>query len=196
MKVAIETGNTEEIFKNLNADIADFESHMDELEGKGIDTEQFKKLWEELKNVSHQAEVANANIAQTPKFLRTTGAAGRVMAVGMQYVANGVKLVTASIKGLLKSTVILAVVQAAFEAITWIVEKLADAFSALKGPGSMEVDDRLDMVGDAAERASQKIKDYADECDRAAKQGLITELDAEKLKFKSVEKAAIEAAPV
>ena len=194
VKVAIETGNTEEIFKNLNADIADFEGHMDELEGKGIDTEQFKKLWEEMKNVSQQAQVANANIAQTPKILRTTGVAGQYMARGMQYAANGVKIVTASIKGLLKSTVILAVVQAAFEAITWIVEKLADAFSALKGPGSMEVDDRLDMVGDAAERASQKIKDYADECDRAAKQGLITELDAEKLKLKEVEKAAIEAA--
>lgn len=193
-KVSIETGNTEEIFKNLNADIADFESHMDELEGKGIDTEQFKNLWEELKNVSHQAEVANANIAQTPKLLRTTGAAGQVMAKGMQLAANGAKIVTASIKGLLKSTIILGVVQAAFEAITWIVEKLADAFSALKGPGSMEVDDRLDMVGDAADRASKKIKDYADECDRLVKQGLMTELDAEKNKFKEVEKAAIEAA--
>lgn len=193
-KVSIETGNTEEIFKNLNADIADFESHMDELEGKGIDTEQFKKLWEELKNVSQQAQVANANIAQTPKILRTTGVAGQYMAKGMQLAANGVKIVTTTIKGLLKSTVILAVVQAAFEAITWIVEKLADVFKALKGPGSMEVDDRLDMIGDAADRASQKIKDYADECDRLVKQGLMTELDAEKNKFKEVEKAAIEAA--
>lgn len=193
-KVDVETGNTEEIFKNLNYDIMEFEGRMDELEGKGIDTEQFKKLWEELKNASQQAQVANANIAQTPKILRTTGAAGKAMAVGMQYVANTVKLVTASIKGMLKSTVILLVVQAAFEALTWVVEKLADAFKALKGPGSMEVDDRLDMIGDAADRASQKIKDYADACDRAAKQGLITELDAEKLKLKEVEKAAIDAA--
>ena len=193
-KVALETGDTEQLFENLNNDIADFESHMDELEGKGIDTEHFKKLWDELKNVSQQAQVANANIAQTPKILRTTGAAGKVMAVGMQLAANGAKIATASIKGLLKSTVILGVVQAAFEAITWVVEKLADAFSALKGPGSMEVDDRLEMIGDAADRASQKIKDYADECDRLVKQGLITELDAEKLKLKEVEKAAIEAA--
>ena len=194
VKVAIETGNTEEIFKNLNADIADFESHMDELEGKGIDTEQFKKLWEELKNVSQNAQVANANIAQTPKFLRTTGLAGRALTGIMQGVSVALKGVAVSIKTLAKSTIILAVVQAAFEALTWVVEKLADAFSALKGPGSMEVDDRLDMVGDAADRASQKIKDYADECDRLVKQGLITELDAEKLKLKEVEKAAIEAA--
>ena len=194
VKVALQTGDTEQLFENLNNDMEQFEGHMDELEGKGIDTEQFKKLWEELKNVSQQAQVANANIAQTPKILRTTGVAGQYMARGMQLAANGVKIVAASIKGLLKSTVILLVVQAAFEALTWIVEKLADAFSALKGPGSMEVDDRLDMVGDAAERASQKIKDYADACDRAAKQGLITELDAEKLKLKEVEKAAIDAA--
>ena len=193
-KVAIETGDTEEIFKNLNADIADFESHMDELEGKGIDTEQFKNLWEEMKNVSQQAQVANGNIAQTPKILRTTGIAGRALTGIMQGVSVSIKGVAASIKTLLKSTVILAVVQLAFEALTWVVEKLADAFSALKGPGSMEVDDRLDMIGEAADRASQKIKDYADACDRAAKQGLITELDAEKLKLKEVEKAAIEAA--
>lgn len=193
-KVDIQTGNTEEIFKNLNYDIMEFETRMDELEGKGIDTEQFKKLWEELKNASQQAQVANANIAQTPKILRTTGAAGQVMAKGMQLAANGVKLVAASIKTLLKSTVVLLVVQLAFEALTWVIEKLADAFKALKGPGSMEVEDRLDMIGDAADRASQKIKDYADACDRAAKQGLITELDAEILKLKSVEKAAIDAA--
>lgn len=193
-KISIETGNTEEIFKNLNADIADFESHLDELEGNGIDTEQFKKLWEELKNVAQQAQIANANIAQTPKLLRTTGAAGQAMARLMQLAASGVRFLVASLKTLLKSTVILAAVQAAFEALTWVVEKLADAFMALKGPGSMEVEDRLDMIGDAADRASQKIKDYADACDMAVKQGLITELDAEILKLNEVEKAAIEAA--
>ena len=193
-KVALETGDTEQLFENLNNDIADFESHMDELEGKGIDTEQFKKLWEEMKNVSQQAQVANANIAQTPKFLRKTGIVGKGLAGIMQLVSVSLKGVTASIKGLLKSTVILAVVQAAFEALTWVVEKLADGFMALKGPGSMEVDDRLDMIGEAADRASQKIKDYADECDRLVKQGRMTELDAEKLKLKEVEKAAIEAA--
>lgn len=200
-KVSIETGNTEEIFKNLNADIADFESHLDELEGKGIDTEQFKKLWEELKNVSQQAQVANENIAQTPKYLRTAGAAGQVMARGMQYAAVALKVVSVTIKSMLKSIIILEAMQIAFEIITWVVEKLAFAFSkltdaikAIKGPGSMGLEERFEMIGDAAERASKKIDDYAEACDMAAKQGLITELDAEILKLKEVEKAAIEAA--
>lgn len=193
-KVDIQTGNTEEIFKNLKYDIMEFEGHLDELEGKGIDTEQFKKLWQELKTVAQQAEVANANIAQTPKILRTTGVAGQYMAKGMQVAANGVKLVTASIKGLLKATVILAVVQLAFEALTWVVEKLTDAFQALKGPGSLDVDDRLDMIGDAADRAKDKLNKYIDSVERAAKTGFITELDAEVLALKAVEKSAMDAA--
>lgn len=193
-KVDIQTGNTEEIFKNLKYDIMEFEGHLDELEGKGIDTEQFKKLWQELKTVAQQAEVANANIAQTPKILRTTGVAGQYMAKGMQVAANGVKLVTTSIKGLLKATIIMAVLQLAFEALTWVVEKLADAFQALKGPGSMEVDDRLDMIGDAADRAKDKLDKYIDSVERAAKTGFITELDAEILKLKEVEKSAMDAA--
>lgn len=193
-KVDIQTGNTEEIFKNLKYDIMEFEGHLDELEGKGIDTEQFNKLWQELKTVAQQAEVANANIAQTPKLLRNTGVAGQVMARLMQGAAVAIKSVTVAIKGMLKATVILAVVQAAFEALTWAVEKLADAFKALKGPGSMELEDRLDMIGDAAERAKKKIDDYADACDRAVKQGLITELDAEKLKFEKIKSAAMDAA--
>ena len=45
----------------------------------------------------------------------------------MQIVSVSIKGVAVSIKTLLKSTVILAVVQAAFEALTWVVEKLADA---------------------------------------------------------------------
>lgn len=193
-KVALETGDTEQLFENLNNDMEQFESHMDELEGKGIDTEQFKKLWQELKTVAKNAQVANANIAQTPRLLRSTGVAGQVMARLMQGASVAIKGVTTAIKGMLKATIILAIVQAAFEALTWVVEKLSDAFMALKGPSSLEVEDRLDMIGDAAERSAKKIDDYAEACDNAAKQGLITELDAEILKFKEIEKGALDAA--
>ena len=193
-KVALETGDTQQLFENLNNDMEEFESHMDELEGKGIDTEQFKKLWQELKTVAQTAQTANANIAQTPKLLRTTGIAGQFMARCMQGAAVAIKSVTTAIKGMMKATIIMAVVQLAFEALTWIVEKLADAFSALSGPSSLEVEDRLDMIGDAAERAKKKIDDYADAVDRAAKVGAISELDAEVLKLKAVEKGAIDAA--
>lgn len=193
-KVTIETGDTEQIFQNLEQDITSFESNLDELNGKDIDTEKFKELWTELKTVSMNAKTANENIGKTPALLRNMGVAGQFMAKCMQGVSLAIKGTTAAIKGLLKATVILAVVQVAFEALTWVVEKLADAFQALKGPGSLDTDDRLDMIGDAADRAKESLDKYIDSVERAAKTGLITELEAEVLALKAVEKYAMDAA--
>ena len=204
-KVAIETGDTEEIFKNLNDDIADFESHMDELEGKGIDTEKFKKLWGELKNAATQAQVANESISKTPGLLLKMGTAGQVAAAGLNIMAKSAKAAATALKGFAKATLILWALQIAIEVVTKAFELLGKILKPLLGVispiidtfkqfGGLDTDKKLDMIGDAAERASKKLDDYADACDRAAKQGLITELDAEVLKLKSVENAAMEAA--
>ena len=193
-KVTVETGDTEQIFQNLEQYTTSFESHLDELNGKGIDTDKFKKLWMELKTVSMNAKTANENIGKTPALLKAMGVAGQWAARFMQVAATAVSGLSKAIKGLLKATVILAVVQAAFEALTWVVEKLADAFQALKGPGSLDTDDRLDMIGDAADRAKDKLDKYIDSVERAAKTGLITELEAEVLALKAVEKYAMDAA--
>ena len=187
IKVAVETGDTEDLFKNINEQADSFESKLDELDGKGIDTKKFRELWGQLKTISLNAGLANKQLAMTPGILKSIGVAGA-------YAAKAIYGIATAFKSLLKATVILAVVQLAFEALTWIVEKLGDAFYALKGPGVMDVDDRLDMIGDAAERASKKLDKYIDSVERAAKQGLITELDAEILKLNEVEKAAMDAA--
>ena len=204
-KVAIETGDTEEIFKNLNDDIADFESHMDELEGKGIDTEKFKKLWGELKNAATQAQVANESISKTPGLLLKMGTAGQVAAAGLNIMAKSAKAAAVAVKGFAKATLILWVLQIAIEVVTKAFELLGKILKPLLGIispiidtfkqfGGLDTDKKLDMIGDAAERAKKKIDDYAEACDRAAKIGLITELDAEILKLKSVENAAMDAA--
>ena len=204
-KVAIETGNTEEIFKNLNDDIADFESHMDELEGKGIDTEQFKKLWQELKNAATQAQVANESISKTPGLLLKMGTAGQYAAAGLNIMAKSAKAAAMALKGFAKATLILWALQIAIEVVTKAFELLGKILKPLLGVispiidtfkqfGGLDTDKKLDMIGDAAERASKKIDDYCDAVDRAAKIGLITELDAEILKLKEVEKGALDAA--
>ena len=187
IRVGVETGDTEDLFKNINEQVDSFESKLDELDGKGINTKKFRELWGQLKTISLNAGLANKQLAMTPGILKSIGVAGA-------YAAKAIYGIATAFKSLLKATVILAVVQLAFEAITWLVEKLADAFYALKGPGVMDVDDRLDMIGDAADRASKKLDKYIDSVERAAKQGLITELDAEILKLNEVEKAAMDAA--
>ena len=204
-KVDIQTGNTEEIFKNLKYDIMEFEGHLDELEGKGIDTEKFKKLWGELKNAATQAQVANESISKTPGLLLKMGTAGQVAAAGLNIMAKSAKAAAMALKGFAKATLILWALQIAIEVVTKAFELLGKILKPLLGVispiidtfkqfGGLDTDKKLDMIGDAAERAKKKIDDYAEACDRAAKIGLITELDAEVLKLKAVENAAMEAA--
>lgn len=193
-KVAIETGDTQELFQNLEKEISSVNEEIEAMNKQGIDTEKFKKLWTELKTVSLNTKTANENIGKTPALLKALGVVGQWAAIFMQGVALAVEGTAAAIKGLLKSTVILGVVQLAFEALTWIVEKLADAFKALKGPGVMDFDDRLDMIGDAADRAKESLDKYIDSVERVSKTGLITELEAEVLALKAVEKSAMDAA--
>lgn len=193
-KVAIETDDTQELFQNLEKEISLVDEEIEAMNKQGIDTEKFKELWTELKTVSLNTKIANENIEKTPVLLKAMGVAGQGAARFMQGAALAIKGTTAAIKGLLKATIILGVVQAAFEALTWVVEKLADAFQALKGPGSLDTDDRLDMIGDAADRAKDKLDKYIDTVERAAKTGLKTELEAQKLALEAVEKSAMDAA--
>lgn len=193
-KIAFETGDTEQLFQSLEQQISSIDEAIAEMDKQGIDTEKFKKLWTELKTVAINTKIANENIGKTPALLKALGVAGQQAARAMQVASLAIEGITLVIKGLLKSTVILAVVQAAFELLTWAVEKLADAFKALKGPGVMEFDDRLDMIGDAADRAKESLDKYIDSVERLSKAGMISELSAQKLALKAVEKSAMDAA--
>ena len=193
-KVAIETGDTEQLFQNLEKEISLIDEEIEAMNKQGIDTEKFKKLWTELKAVSLNTKIANENIEKTPALLKNMANNGRIAAVGMQVAATAVSGLAKAIKGLFKATVVLAVIQVAFEAITWIVEKLADAFKALKGPGVMELDDRLDMISESADRAKESLDEYIDRLEHLSKVGMISELASQRLAFEAVKKSAMDAA--
>lgn len=193
-KVAIETGDTQQLFQNLEKDISAIDAEIEAMNKKGIDTEKFKKLWTEMKAVSLNTKIANENIEKTPALLKNMANNGKIAAVGMQVAATAVSGLAKAIKGLFKATVVLAVIQVAFEAITWIVEKLADAFKALKGPGVMELDDRLDMISESSDKAKESLDKYIDSVERLSKVGMVSELSAQKLALEAVKKSAMDAA--
>lgn len=193
-KVAIETGDTEQLFQNLEKEISAIDAEIEAMNKQGIDTEKFKKLWTEMKTISLNTKIANENIEKTPALLKNMANNGKFAALGMQAAATAVSGLAKAIKGLFKATVVLAIVQLAFEAITWVVEKLADAFKALKGPGVMELDDRLDMISESADKAKESLDKYTEGLERLSKVGMISELSAQRLAFEAVKKSAMDAA--
>lgn len=190
-KIAIETGDLETVTKNLNSDLNEFDSHLDELEGKDVDIDGLKKISDNLRTTIRNVQLANSNLAKTPAILKAIGVAGEVAATGL-------KVATAALKGFLKATVILALVQVAMEAVMWIVEKLKDGVVAIwdvmHGASSLELDDRLDMIGDSADRTRDKISKLSDEMERMVKAGKMTELQKAEKELENYRKAAIDAA--
>lgn len=186
-KVAIETGDTEKLLEGLDREITDIDEYIKQLNKSGIDTKKFEELWKQLRTVAVNADTVNKNISKTPALLKAMGTAG-------QYAAKGLNLVVASLKTFLKSTVILYTVQMLFKALTWTIEQLANAFKALKGGSTMDVDKRLDMISDAADRATKKLNDYINAVDKATKSGLLTTLEGEEMKLNAVRDAAMNAA--
>lgn len=190
-KIAIETGDLDAVTKNLNSDLNEFDSHLDELEGKNVDIEGLKNISDNLRTTIRNVQLANSNLAKTPAILRAIGVAGEVAATGL-------KVATAALKGFLKATVILAAVQITMEAVMWIIEKLKDGVLALwdviHGASSLELDDRLDMIGDAADRTREKLSKLTDEMERAVKAGKMTELQKAGKELENYRNAAIDAA--
>lgn len=190
-KITIESADiTNEVQASLRY-LDEFDRKLADMEDKGIDVEGVKKLSAEWRRVVSSVQLANENLAKTPATLKAIGAAGEVA-------AKGLKFATTALKGFLKATVILGLIQIAMEVVMWIIEKLRDAvvglWDAMRSEGGLEMEKRLDMVGDAADRTRDKLSKLSDEMERAAKAGKISELDKQSIIFSRYRDAAMDAA--
>ena len=190
-KITIESADiTNEVQTSLKF-LDGFDRKLEDMEDKGIKVDEVKKLSEQWRRVVSSVKYANENLEKTPATLRAIGVAGEVAATGL-------KVATAALKGFLKATVILAAVQIVMEGVMWIIEKLKDGVLALwdviHGASSLELDDRLDMIGDSADRTRDKISKLSDEMERMVKAGKMTELQKADKELENYRKAAIDAA--
>lgn len=190
-KITIESADiTNEVQTSLRY-LDEFDRKLADMEGEGIDVEGVKELSTEWRRVVSSVQYANSNLAKTPAILKAIGVAGEVA-------AKGLKFATAALKGFLKATVILGLIQIAMEIVMWIIEKLRDAvvglWDAMRSEGGLEMEKRLDMVGDAADRTRDKLSRLSDELERMVKLGKITELEKAKKELENYQNAAMDAA--
>ena len=190
-KITIESADITNKVQTSLKFLDEFDRKLEDMEDKGINVDEVKKLSEQWRRVVSSVKYANENLEKTPDTLKEIGVAGEVAATGL-------KIATAALKGFLKATVILAVVQVTMEVIMWIIEKLKDGvvslWNAMRSEGGLEMAKRLDMVGDAADRTRDKLSKLSDEMERAAKAGKINELDKQTIIFSRYRDAAMEAA--
>ena len=112
--------------------------------------------------------------------------------------ARGVNLVTIAFKGLLKATVILAAIQLAMEAITWIIDKVSDGLKYLGshisswfgsvGAIAGQTQASVDSLSTSIDQVNDSLSDYNKEVDRMKNAGAISSLDAMALKMERLKK--------
>lgn len=113
--------------------------------------------------------------------LLSMGKAGRVVAIGINFAS-------AAFKTFAKATIILAALQVALEGVEWVVEKLGDAWKALTGHGGLDIDKQMQMAADNTELANKQLEKYINTMNLAKNLGLLTELQAQGLAFKEIDK--------
>lgn len=191
MKVSIKTGDSEKLVEQLNEQIDLFKKQIDDVNGKGINKDKFNDLYTSLKAIANTSQKTNRELSPIPKLLDSIG-------ISSAFASKAVTGLTMAFKALLKATIILALIQAAMEIIMWVIEKLRDAvvglWDAMRSEGGLEMEKRLDMIGDAADRTRDKLSKLSDEMERAVKAGKINELDKNLIVFYRYRDAAMEAA--
>ena len=140
-----------------------------------------KKFAKEFAECSKQAKGLPNILA---KVATGTGLASRAF----RGIVASAKAATAAIKGLLASTVILLAVQGILEGLLWVVEKLGDAFQRMKGPGALDTDGQMEMLAKNTELANRQLEKYINTMNLAKNLGLLSELQAQGLAFKEIDK--------
>ena len=112
--------------------------------------------------------------------------------------ARGVNLVSIAFKGLLKATVILAAVQLAMEAITWVIDKVSDGLKYLGrnisswfgsvGAAAGHTQASVDSLSTSIDQVNDSLSDYNKEVDSMKNAGAISSLDAMGMKMERLKK--------
>lgn len=152
-------------------------------------------------NVSAQAFLSlNAKMEQVVVRLNKMGPAGRAAAAGLtsmgaagRVFALGITAATTALKAFAKATIILAVIQVAFEAISSLVETIGKGLSWLGGQiaslfggvgsAASQTQESLDSLNTRIDAARDRVSEFNKEIDVLSKKGEITGVEAMRRKM-------------
>ena len=193
----INTGNTEDVFADIDNTISNLTDKIDELDAAGKDSSGLKEMRKSLEKFKEQAVSATTASTGLSAKLIAAGAAGKVVAGGLNLATMAVKGLTMAIKALGKATIILAVLQAAMEVLQPIIEAVSSAVNSLislvgtlfsgKGFGRLDIDKQMEMLAGNAELANKQLEKYINNVNVARNLGLISELQAQGLAFRAID---------
>lgn len=177
--------SSKEIRKELGEETA---QAFNELQ-KTAENTNMEPVLKQFKDLGKLLKVTSPSLVSTSLKLGTFGVVGKAASVGIWATAKAVQGLSAAIKGLMRATIILAVVQVALEAIAKLFEGLAWVWEKASAE-SEELVKGFDAIGAAADANRNKVQEFMDEIDRSVSKGTLNSYDALILKQRALSKEA------
>lgn len=197
---------------NLNAD--DFEDYLNTLKSTETEVGQLKERLQTLADAGDETaqkllKLSDNVLGMSKSFqsMDKTGATATarlgMMGTGARIAAKGFDVASVAVKGFMKATIILAVVQVAIEAITGAVELMGKAFSWIGnqissffgsvGATAGQTKDAVDSLNIVLDMTNDRLKEYNSQVDRMKNNGAINATDALRLKMENLGKEITQA---
>ena len=144
-----------------------------------IDAEQFQQANEAIAKFKESLSADAVEAGNLTKQFNNlgiilTGTSQQLNKVQKGFLAAraGVQALGAGIKALMRSTIILGLLQMAVEAVTWAVDKLGDLFKWMAGDDTLV--DQLDTQRAALDATKKSVEDYNKELEKLASEKAIS----------------------
>ena len=158
-------GIAKEVRENFEAGIIDAEQFQQANEAISKFKESLSADAVEAGNLTKQFNQLGVFLSGTPQQLNK-------VQKGFLAARAGVQALGAGIKALMRSTIILGLLQMAVEAVTWAVDKLVDLFKWVSGDDTLV--DQLDTQRAALDATKKSVEDYNKELEKLASEKAIS----------------------
>lgn len=202
-KIELTTGDSQSELSDLEITIKNIDESLKNLDKNDPNAKKYKELAEQFKEVASEAVNAQKSTTGVAAFLGRIPVLGKAAAIGLNAVSVALKTVATSVKAVAKATIILAVVQAAFEVLEPVIEAVGNAARAVFGIFGKGIDivksffgavgttanqtkDSVDSLNVSLEQTEDRLNKFNKQVDRLQKAGVLNNVDAGALKLQKL----------
>lgn len=202
-KIQLTTGDSQRELSDLELTIKNIDESLKNLNKNDPNAEKYKELAEQFKEVASEAVNAQKSTTGFVSFLGKIPVIGKAAAIGLNGVSVALKGVAVAIKTVAKATIILAVVQAAFEALEPVIEAVGNAARAVFGLFGQGIDmvrsffgavgatagqtqASVDSLNTSLEQSEDRLSKFNKQVERLQKAGVLSNVDAGALKLQKL----------
>ena len=202
-KIELTTGDSNRELSSLEITIKNIDESLKNLDKNDPNAEKYKELAEQFKEVATEAVNAQKSTTGWISSFGKIPVIGKASVVTLNAVSVALKTVATSIKAVAKATIILAVVQAAFEVLEPVIEAVGNAARAVFGIFGKGIDivksffgavgatagqtqASVDSLNTSLEQSEDRLSKFNKQVERLQKAGVLNNVDAGALKLQKL----------